>query len=171
MPTPQTKKDIETYGSFVVSSVAQSPKLSDLLSQRSIRNTQFAEVLKTGDYPCALAISLKLLSDWIVLEKQVDTTDDSFLLSVVKEPMRSKTPTMTFEDPPHKDDYLQMIEDSEKLLATISAHSDRINALNRQISETMTSSYQLLSQRSDQRSPTLKQSHKRRSSGPAPQRY
>lgn len=117
----------------------ESPKLANLLTQRAISTIQFADMIKNTDYPSALTVSLKLLSDLIVLERTADQLEEPVLPIETTLSHRS-TPVKT-----KKDDYKQMLADSEKLLATISAHSQRINSLNKQISDTMASSYNILS--------------------------
>jgi hypothetical protein len=97
-------------------------------------------MIKNTDYPSALTVSLKLLSDLIVLERAGNQHEEP--ISPIETALsRSSTPTPI---PAKKDDYKQMLADSEKLLATISAHSQRINSLNKQISDTMASSYNIL---------------------------
>ena len=140
------------------------PKLANLLAQRSIGTTQFADMIKSTDYPSALTVSLKLLSDLIVLER-AEKQQEEPVLPVETALSHSSTPTPV---PTKKDDYKQMLADSEKLLATISAHSQRINSLNKQISDTMASSYNILGRDKSaitDRSPKpneARKSHKRR---------
>ena len=152
----QAKKEIQSYGAFVASSVEGNPKMANLLAQRAVSTAQFADLLTSKDYPSALTITLKLLSDLIVLER---TPDQAGVSVPPVDTLKSQTPAK-----PKKNDYRQMLADSEKLLETISAHSERINSLNKQISDTMTSSYNLLSRdKSALSQPSEpRKSHKRR---------
>lgn len=154
------KAEIQSYGVFVTSSVQGNPVLASLLAQRSISTAHFAETIKSNDYASALTITLKLLSDLIVLERTPDQPQNSvFSVETIKPQTSTLVPGQV-----KKNDYKKMLADSEKLLATISAHGERINCLNKQISDTMTSSYALLSRDKSALSQPVqpRKSHKRR---------
>lgn len=123
--TSKKTAEILKYGQFITKKIREIPKWEEFFSDRTSQST-FISQIKSQKFDEVLLKTLQFTSDIIVhsLKSERSSID---LLSFCNESEKN------FKS-----------EESENLLLTINAQSERIAKLNRQISEAMISSKELL---------------------------
>lgn len=119
LPSSQIQQDIQTYGAFVVSYAG--PRLEEILMQRCEGKEGLERLLKSGNYAAGLSLSLKLLSDLIVVDRSDITLEESHDTAL------SFAPTIQSLDT--SQDCRGAIKDSEQLLASLAVQSQRLQSL------------------------------------------
>lgn len=119
LPSSQIQQDIQTYGAFVVSYAG--PRLEELLTQRIAGKEGLEQLLKSGNYAAGLAVTLKLLSDLIVVDRSDNSLEES------QDTALSFAPTIQSLDT--SQDCRSAIKDSEQLLASLTVQSQRLQTL------------------------------------------
>lgn len=126
-PSGYTKKtaEIMKYGRFFTKKLKEVPKWEELFMDRNISTSAYLELIKTQKFEESLLITLEFLSDIAIY--YLKTGNSNLEFNILQEK-----------------DKFNNVDESESLLYTINAQSDRIAKLNKQISDAMISSKELL---------------------------
>lgn len=115
-PSFQVTESVEKYANFLTHRLQDVPKLHQVFQDRSRSVEDLSRLVGAGNYAEALLCTLQTLCDYIVAETR-----------------KSERPS---KQPPSRE-YQRMLSDSDQLLATISAQSQRIAKLNTQLYSTI----------------------------------
>lgn len=116
-PSPRVIESVEKYTNFLVHRLRDVPKLQQVYQDRGRTIEDLGKMVGEENYTGALLCTLQVLCDYIVAEtRKVE-----------------KTPKAGLQDR----GYQRMVTDSDQLLATISAQSQRIAKLNTQLYSTI----------------------------------
>ena len=128
-PMTSTKKttEIMKYGQFLTKKIKEMPKWEEFLLDRVSSISSYLSQIKHQKLDECLLNTLQFVSDILVYSLKLENNGASF--SFLKEQER--------------ENFVQN-DESENLLSTINAQSERIAKLNKQISEAMISSKELL---------------------------
>lgn len=116
--------DIYKYGQFVTKKVREIPKWEEMFSDRVSSVSSYLNSIKSGRYEECFLSTLQFLSDLLVYSLKPENVASKFVAETQKKAL--------------------VTDDSENLLTTINAQNERIAKLNKQISEAMISSKELL---------------------------
>lgn len=116
--------DIFKYGQFFTKKVREIPKWEEMFSDRISSVSSYLNAIKSGKYEECFLSTLQFLSDLLVYSLKPENISAKFVAEAQKKP--------------------PVPDDSENLLTTINAQNERIAKLNKQISEAMISSKELL---------------------------
>ena len=124
-----TKKSVELmkYGQFLTKKIKELPKWEEFFLDRVSTVSSYLSQIKHQKLDECLLNTLQFVSDILVYSLKLENQSTSF--SFLKEQEREK---------------FAKNDESESLLLTINAQSERIAKLNKQISEAMISSKELL---------------------------
>jgi hypothetical protein len=115
--------DLYKYAQFVTKKVRELPKWEEMFSDRVTSVSSYLNSIKCGRYEDCFLSTLQFLSDLLVFSLKPENVAAKFVSDVQKKSIG---------------------DDSESLLTTINAQNERIAKLNKQISEAMISSKELL---------------------------
>jgi hypothetical protein len=118
--------EILKYAQFFIRKLKKIPKWEELFLDRVTHSSNFLSQIKTNKFEECLLNTLQVFSDVIVYNLKSDLSQSS--ISISRESTRKSIEN----------------DESECLLSTITAQSERIAKLNKQISDAMTSSKELL---------------------------
>ena len=116
--------DVYKYGQFFTKKVREIPKWDEMFSDRISSVSSYLNAIKNGKYEECFLSTLQFLSDLLVFSLKPENVSSKFVAEAQRKPAAS--------------------DDSENLLTTINAQNERIAKLNKQISEAMISSKELL---------------------------
>ena len=117
--------EIMKYAQFITKKIKDIPKWDELFLDRMISASSFLSQIKSNKYDDCLLSTFQFLSDLIVQSSKKDSIKSPY--SHIKESEK-----------------VNFNEESESLLITINSQSERIEKLNKQISDAMISSKELL---------------------------
>jgi len=136
-PSPHVTESVDKYAHFLVHRLKDVPKLLQVYQDRGRAIEDLGHMVGEQNYAGALLCTLQALCDYIVAETR-----------------KTDKPPRAGQDR----EYQRMVTDSDQLLATISAQSQRIAKLNTQL-------YSTISQQTSKSSARLDHYSNHRTSG------
>ena len=127
MTSTKKTSEIMKYGQFITKRLKDIPNWERLFLDRASSIYSFLNLIKSQRYEDLLLSTFQFLSDIMVQSLQPQLS-------------RSNSPIKFYEEK----EKFEVTDESESLLLTINAQSERIAKLNKQISEAMISSKELL---------------------------